>query len=110
MPGSRHRDGADHFAGRELRQPAFLLLLGAVVEDVGRDDAGMQRRAESIEAGEREFAVDHRLMREGAAGAAIFLRHRRAEQPGFASLVPDLAVVDAGLVPAIDVAARIRRR
>ena len=86
MPGSRHRDSADHFAGRELGQPAFLLLLGAVMKDVGRDDARMQRRAESIEAGEREFAVDHRLMRESAAGAAIFFRHRRAEQPGFPSL------------------------
>ncbi len=53
-----------------LRQPALLLLLGAVVQDVGRDDAGMQRRAERIEAAERQFAVDHRLVREAAAGAA----------------------------------------
>ena len=44
--GLGHGDGADQLAGRQLRQPALLLLLGAVVEDVGRDDAGMQRRAE----------------------------------------------------------------
>ena len=48
-----HGDGADQLAGRELRQPALLLLLGAVMQDVGRDDAGMQRRAERVEAGER---------------------------------------------------------
>ena len=62
----------------------------------------MQRRAERVEAGEAEFAVDHRLMREGAAGAAVFLRHRRAEQAGRAGLGPDLAVVHAGFVPAVE--------
>ena len=76
--GLGHRDGADQFAGRELGQPAFFLLLGAVVKDVGRDDARMQRRTESIKTCEGEFAVDHGLMRESPAGAAIFFRHRRA--------------------------------
>ena len=100
--GLGHGDGADQFAGGELGQPAFLLLLGAVMQDVGRDDAGMQRRAEGVEAGEREFAVDHRLMGEGAAGAAIFLRHRGAQQTGLAGLGPDLALVHAFFVPAVD--------
>ena len=100
--GLGHGDGADHFAGGELGQPALLLLLGAVMQDVGRDDAGMQRRAEGVEAGEREFAVDHRLMREAAAGAAVFLRHRGAQQAGLAGLGPDLALVHAGLVPAVE--------
>ncbi len=72
------------------------------MQDVGRHDPGMQRRAESIEAGEREFAVDHRLMRERAAGAAVFLRHGGAEQAGAAGLGPDLAVIHARLVPAVD--------
>ena len=49
-----------------------------------------------------EFAVDHRLMREGAAGAAIFLRHGGAEQAGRAGLGPDVAVVHAVFVPAVD--------
>ena len=49
-----------------------------------------------------ELAVDHRLMREGAAGAAIFLRHRGAEQTGRAGLGPHLALVHAVLVPALE--------
>ena len=65
--GLGHGDGADEFASGELGEPAFLLLFGAVVKNVGRDDAGMQRRAEGVEASERQLAVDHRLMREGSA-------------------------------------------
>ena len=56
-------------------------------------------RAESIEAGQRIFAVDHRFMREGAAGAAIFFRHRGAEQTGRAGLGPHLARIEVLLVP-----------
>ena len=41
-------------------------------------------------------------MREGAAGPAIFFRHGGAEQAGRARLGPDVAVVDAVLVPAVD--------
>ena len=62
----------------------------------------MQRRAESIEPGKREFAVDHRLMRERSAGAAIFLRHRRAKQSGLTGFGPHVAIVNVGLVPAIE--------
>ena len=36
--GFGHRDGTDPFAARELWQPALLLLLGAVIEDVMGDD------------------------------------------------------------------------
>ena len=45
-----HGDGADQFAGGQPRQPALLLLLGAVMQDVGRDDAVVQRDAEAIDA------------------------------------------------------------
>ena len=51
---------------------------------------------------ERKLAVDHRLMREGAAGAAIFFRHRCAEQAGRTGLGPDLAIVNVGFVPAVE--------
>ena len=97
--GLTHGDGANEFAGGELRQPAPLLLLGAVTQDVWRDDARMQRRAERIEAGERIFAVDHRLVRESAAAAAIFLRHRGAEEAGRAGLSPYLTGIKVVLVP-----------
>ena len=73
------------------------------MQDIGRDDARMQRRAEGVEPAEREFAVDHRLMPEIAAGAAVFFRHRGAEKPGRTGLVPDLAVVDFLRMPAIDI-------
>ena len=49
------------------------------------------------------FAVDHRFMREGAAGAAVFFRDRRAEQAGLAGLGPHLARIDVLLVPLLDV-------
>src|SRR5436190_1675157 len=84
---------------RPRRKPAPLLLLGAVMQDVGRDDAGMQRRAEGVEAGEAELAVDHRLVREGPTGAAVLLGDGGAKEPRRPSLGPHLAAVDAGLVP-----------
>src|SRR3954451_25371995 len=75
-----HRDRADQFARRELRQPLLLLLAGAVVEDVGRDDSPMQRRANRVEPRQRDLAVDPRLTREAAARAAVLFRHPSAEQ------------------------------
>ena len=106
--GLAHGDGADHLAAGELGQPALLLLLGAEAQDVGRDDAGMQRRAERIHAGEAVGAVDDRLVGEGAAGAAVFLGDHGAEQARLPGLGPDLARKDLVLVPLFDDAARIR--
>src|SRR3974390_2181130 len=73
------------------------------MQDVGRDDAGVQRRAEGVEAGEREFAIDDRLMREGAARAPVFFWDRRAKQTGFARLGPYLTLVDSLFLPGVDV-------
>src|SRR5262249_24333553 len=87
----------------QLRQPALLLLLGAVVQDVGRHDAGMERRTETVEAGERDLAVDHRFVTEGAAGTAILLRHGGAQQARLAGFRPHGAVHDAVLVPLLHV-------
>ena len=75
--GLGHGDGADHLAAHKLGQPALLLLVGAVMQNVWRDDPRMQRRAEIVEAAERQFAVDHRFMPEMAADPAIFLRDAR---------------------------------
>jgi len=50
-----------------------------------------------------QFPADHRLVRECAAGAAVFLGDRRAKEPGCAGFVPDFAVVPALLVPGIEV-------
>ncbi len=100
--GLAHRDGADQFAGGELRQPAALLVFGAVMQNVGRDDTGVQRRAKGVEARKAQLPVDHGLVREGAAGAAILFGDRRTEQPRRAGLGPDFAVIHPLLVPAID--------
>ena len=59
----------------------------------------MQRRAECVEAAERKLAVDHGFMRKGAAGAAILLRHRSAEQSSRAGLGPHLARIEMVFVP-----------
>jgi hypothetical protein len=98
-----HRDGADHLAARQLRQPALLLLLGAEPPDVGRDDAGMQRRAEAVEAAEAVGAVDDGLVRKAAAGAAVFLRDHRAQQARLPGLGPGLARIHVRLVPLLEV-------
>jgi hypothetical protein len=89
---------------------ALLLLLCTVAQDVGRDDAGVQRRADLIEPREREFAIDQRLMREGAARAAVFLRNAGAKKARLAQLVPRLARHDAVFGPALDVRNEFRRQ
>src|SRR6516165_2870500 len=62
----------------------------------------MQRRPEAVKACEAELANDHSLMREAAAGAAVLLGDGRAKQTGRARLGPDLAVIDALLVPGLE--------
>ena len=78
--GLGHGDGGDHLALGHLRQPGALLLLAAVVEDVGRDDVGVQ-----AEAGRREHALGHlldhdRAVEEIGAAAAVFLGHVGEQQ------------------------------
>ena len=55
-----------------------------------------------VHAGEAVGAVDHRLMGEGAAGAAVFLGDHGAEQARLPGLGPDLARKDFVLVPLVD--------
>src|SRR5262249_5691851 len=87
------------FAACEFRQPALLLLLGAVMENVRSDDARMQRRTERVEAGKRKLPIDDGFVRKAAAGPAILLRHCGAQQPGGAGFGPDLARIEMILVP-----------
>ena len=42
-------------------------------------------------------------MGEAAAGAPIFFRHRGAQQTGRTRFCPDVALIHAGVVPAVDV-------
>src|SRR5262249_12322142 len=70
-----HRDGTNEFAGRELWQPTSLLVLGAIVQDVGRDNPRMQWRAEGIKAGKAALPVDDGLMGETPARTAVIFGH-----------------------------------
>jgi hypothetical protein len=79
------------------------------MQNIGGDDARMQRRAEGIESAEAEFAVDHRLVGEAAAPAAIFFRNCGAQQTGRAGLGPRLAVIHPLLMPAIEMGNELRR-
>ena len=84
--GLGHGDGGDHLALGHARQPGALLLLAAVVEDVGRDDVGVQ-----AEAGRREHALGHLLDHHGAveevgAAAAVLLGHVGEQQARLAGL------------------------
>src|SRR5262249_23591793 len=98
-----HGDRADELTSDELGQPAPFLLVGAVVQNRSRNDAGMRRRPEGVETRKAQSPTDPRFVREGAAGAAVFFRDRRAKEPGRAGFVPDFAAVSALLVPRLQV-------
>src|SRR5262249_20980614 len=101
--GLAHGDGADEFAHNELRQPAAFLFVGAVMENVGRDDPGVQWRPERVEARKTQFPADHCFVRKTAASSAVFFGNSRAKEASRAGFGPDFAVVHPLLVPAIEV-------
>ena len=94
-----HRNGGDQLARADLRQPAALLLLGAIGGDVRCDDRVVQRDAEAVDALPLLLFDDYGLMAEVAACAAILFRHGGAQQAHLACLLPDVARHDAGLAP-----------
>jgi hypothetical protein len=96
--GLGHRDGAQLARGH-ARQEALLLLLGAAVEEVGRDDGRVQAAAPAAEVGARRFQDHHRLVAEVTATAAVGRGRRQAQQALRAGLVPAGARHDAGFAP-----------
>ena len=96
-----HRDRADQLAGGQLRQVLLLLRLGAVVQDVGRNDLAVQAVADAGDAGARKLLeLDHRIKLVGV-GAAIGLGHGGTQETVLAGLVPDRAVHVALLFPGV---------
>ncbi len=96
-----HGDGADHLAAGQLGQVLLFLRLGAVVQDVGRDDLAVQAVADAGDAGARQlFELDHRIQLV-RVGTAIFLGHGHAQEAVLAGLVPDRAVHIALLFPGL---------
>ena len=101
--GLAHGDGADKFAGNELRQPATFLFVGPVMENVGRDDTGVQRRPERIESRKTQFPADHCFVRKTAAGPAVLFGNGRTKEASRAGFRPDFAAIHALLIPGIEV-------
>ena len=101
-----HRDGADEFAGRHLRQPFPLLLFGAVVEDVGRDDRAVQRGEKAADLLPGHLLHQDDFVTKVAAGAAVSLRNGETQQAGFAGFAPRRALDDSSLAPSLDAGGR----
>ena len=87
-PGSRNADGADELTARHARQQALSLLTGAVVEEVMRGDA-VHALSEPRKAAPAKFLVDHGLVAEVPAAAAILGRNIRAQESLRARTPPD---------------------
>ncbi len=93
-----HRDRGHDVAGDEAGQPAGLLLLVGVLQQIGQHQAGVHARGPEADAGPRGLLGHHRLVLEAAlARAAVLLRH--------------LDAVDAERAQrAVEVARRMARR
>ena len=91
--GLGQAEAADPFAGRELGQIFLPLLLGAVGIDRIHDEARLDRHRRAVAAVDPlDRARDQAVADIAEAGAAIFVRDGRAEQPELAHLAHDLAV------------------
>ena len=67
----------------------FLLFLGAVVQDVRRDDLAVQAVTDAGDAGARQLLELHHRIQLVGVGAAIGLGHGGAEKPFSPALFPD---------------------
>src|SRR5207302_10892689 len=77
-------------SGRELRQPAFFLLVGAAPHDQLCSDLGSRSKRANSDIAAREFLRDnaHRLLAKPEA--AIALRYGEAEHPKLRHLRNDV--------------------
>ena len=96
--GLGHGDGADHFTGGHLGQPAVALLLVAVSVDVGRHDVRVQRKTQCRGVGAAHFLDQHRRMAKVTA-AAVGLGQHGVEQALAAGLAPHFLGHDAVALP-----------
>jgi hypothetical protein len=102
-PGLGHRDRADQFAGRQLRQPLLPLLFRSVMQDVRRDDRAVQRRTKIDEVRTGQFVDDHGLVAEVAARAAILRGDPGEQQARLPGAQPQIAIHHALPPPAIGI-------
>ena len=103
--GLTHGDGANHVATGQARQQPLFLLIGAVVEQVGRHDFVVQAKANARKARcSQRLELQHRVKFVGT-GAAILLWQAHAQKAVGSRLVPDCPVDIALLLPS-----RMKRR
>ncbi len=89
-----HADRGEHLAGAHARQPGLLLLVGAEIDDVGRDDVGVDAGARGVGRAElRQLLAEHGVEAVvGRAGATELLGNLQPQQAELAGLEPHLAV------------------
>ncbi|MNN10287.1 hypothetical protein D3C81_1232070 [compost metagenome] len=81
-----HGNGADDFAGTNLRQPVFLLRFGTGFENVMGDDVA---QADPQATAERTHGLhDTGIVGNAATSAAVLLGHIRQDQPQLTGLEP----------------------
>ena len=101
-----HRDRHDGLAADQAWQEALLLLLGAEVLQVGRDQTAMQRDEIAAVAVRRVLLDQDLLVAEVLQPEpAVLLVGPHAQVAGVAGLPERLAVHDAGRAPALGVRA-----
>ena len=106
MPGLGHADRGDQLAGDDAGQPALLLLLGAVAEEVGQADVVVQGDAQPGAGvrGAQELLAEHGVEPEvGHSPAAVLLRDLHAEKSLPAGRGEQLPGRDPGGTPLVDV-------
>jgi len=99
--GLGHGDGADQLARGHLGQPALLLLFGAVVQDVGGDDARVQRAAKAGLTSRGLGQDQGSFVAEVATGTAVLFGHGGAQETVGTGFAPGFAVHHALGTPAL---------
>ena len=97
--GLGHRDRADEFPGRHPRQPVLLLLLRAVIDDVGHDDRVVERDRKTAQPALGRLFVEDDLVSVVAARAAVGLGNGETEKARFGRLRPHRAIDDPVFAP-----------
>ena len=94
-----HGNGPYQLAAGQTWQQALFLLIGAVIEQVGRHNLVVQAKADAAEAGRcQRLELQHRVQLVGT-GAAVLLWQRHAQKAVGSRLMPDRPVDIALLLP-----------
>ena len=87
--GFGHRNRGHDFARNHFGEPMRFLLFRSVSDQIVCHDIRLERKAGRGVAAIAEFLIDHGIVAEVEAKAAVSFRHRGAEQAKFAGFGPD---------------------